>query len=53
MAKLNWFENPSIKPHSTKPPKFYDLVDEMSPNPKLEMFARKKRKSWDCWGDEV
>tara|TARA_Y100001938_G_scaffold139671_1_gene206878 strand:+ start:323 stop:856 length:534 start_codon:yes stop_codon:yes gene_type:complete len=53
MAKLNWFENPSIKPHSTKPQKFFDLVDEMSPSPKLEMFARTYRPNWDAWGNEV
>jgi N6-adenosine-specific RNA methylase IME4 len=53
MAKLNWFKNPSIKPHSTKPGCFFDLVDEMSPSPKLEMFARTTRLGWDSWGDEV
>ena len=53
MAKLNWFKSPSIKPHSTKPQIFFNLVDEMSPDPKIEMFARKRRLGWDCWGNEV
>jgi N6-adenosine-specific RNA methylase IME4 len=53
MAKLNWFENPSIKPHSTKPQKFFSLVDEMSPSPKVELFARQKRQGWSSWGNEI
>ena len=39
--------------HSKKPKEFYDLIDKMSPSPKLEMFARDKKKNWDAWGDEL
>lgn len=39
--------------HSAKPDEFFDLVETISPGPRLEMFARKKRKNWDCWGNEV
>ena len=53
MAKLNWINGPSIKPHSTKPKEFFDLVDEMSPGPKLEMFARNKRDNWTVFGNEL
>ena len=53
MAKLNHFLQPSKKPHSTKPGCFFDLVDKMSPSPKLEMFARERRFNWDSFGDEV
>ena len=40
-------------PHSVKPDAFYDLVEQASPGPHLEMFARRARLGWDCWGDEV
>ena len=39
--------------HSVKPDQFYDLVDECSPAPRVELFARRKRLGWDAWGDEV
>jgi N6-adenosine-specific RNA methylase IME4 len=39
--------------HSSKPIEFYGLVEEMSPQPRLEIFARSKREGWDVWGNEV
>lgn len=38
--------------HSAKPDLFYDLVEQVSPAPRLEMFARRARFGWDYWGDE-
>ena len=38
--------------HSSKPDGFYDLVEQVSPGPYLEMFARRARFGWDYWGDE-
>ena len=40
-------------PHSVKPEAFYDLVEEASPGPHLEMFARRQRLGWDTWGNEA
>ncbi len=40
-------------PHSVKPDAFYELVEEASPGPYLEMFARRKREGWACWGNEL
>ena len=40
-------------PHSVKPDAFYSMVEEASPGPRLEMFARKRREGWDAWGNEV
>jgi N6-adenosine-specific RNA methylase IME4 len=40
-------------PHSVKPDAFYDLVEQASPGPYLEMFARRQRLGWHVWGDEV
>jgi N6-adenosine-specific RNA methylase IME4 len=39
--------------HSEKPAAFYDLAEECSPGPRLELFARIKRLGWDVWGNEV
>jgi N6-adenosine-specific RNA methylase IME4 len=38
--------------HSAKPEHFYDLVEQVSPGPYLEMFARRHRMGWDVWGNE-
>lgn len=38
--------------HSEKPDAFYDLVEQASPGPYLELFARRARFGWDYWGDE-
>lgn len=39
--------------HSEKPAAFYDMVQEMSPGPYLDVFARKMRFNFDAWGNEV
>lgn len=41
------------KRHSEKPVEFYDLIERISPGPRLELFARTKRTGWSCWGNEV
>jgi N6-adenosine-specific RNA methylase IME4 len=38
--------------HSQKPEAFLDLVETVSPGPRLEMFARRNRLGWDTWGDQ-
>jgi N6-adenosine-specific RNA methylase IME4 len=39
--------------HSEKPAEFFEIVEQVSPAPRLEMFARKHRAGWDSWGDEA
>jgi N6-adenosine-specific RNA methylase IME4 len=39
--------------HSKKPEYIYQLIEQTSPGPYLEMFARTHRPGWDCWGNEV
>lgn len=36
--------------HSVKPDAFYDLVERVSPAPRVELFARQPRLGWDSWG---
>ncbi len=38
--------------HSFKPEAFYDLVRSMTPEPRLELFARHKAPGFDVWGAE-
>ena len=39
--------------HSRKPDAFLDMVERVSPAPRLEMFARRQRLGWDTWGNEA
>jgi len=39
--------------HSAKPDRFYEIVERVSPEPRLELFARRRRVGWDVWGDEA
>lgn len=40
--------------HSTKPEVAYEIIESLYPNSsRLEMYARRKRDGWDCWGNEA
>lgn len=41
------------KGHSQKPEEFFELIEPYCLEPKLEMFARKKRPGWKSFGNEV
>jgi N6-adenosine-specific RNA methylase IME4 len=36
--------------HSVKPAAFLDIVEQVSPGPYVELFARQPRLGWDSWG---
>ena len=38
--------------HSRKPAAALDLIEQASPGPYIELFARRQRMGWDTWGDE-
>jgi N6-adenosine-specific RNA methylase IME4 len=38
--------------HSVKPDAFIDMVEQVSPGPYVELFARRQRLGWDTWGNE-
>lgn len=46
------FEAP-VGDHSEKPEQFYSLVERLAEGPYVELFARRRRKNWQCLGDEV
>lgn len=39
--------------HSSKPDRFYQLVDELVPGPVVELFARRQWRDWTCLGHEM
>lgn len=44
---------PPSRSHSTKPDAFMDYIEACSPEPRLELFARRNRLGWDTWGNEA
>ena len=45
---------PRLARHSEKPHEFYrDVAEKMSPEPRLEMFARGPRVGWTTWGNQA
>lgn len=39
--------------HSRKPHEAYRIIEQCSPGPYLELFARERIAGWTQWGDEV
>ena len=46
------FEAPPTR-HSEKPSWFYEAIAYHFPGPRLDVFARRRHKGFDAWGDEV
>lgn len=51
-ARGTWYQAPRGQ-HSEKPALFLDLIEQMSPPPRLELFARSQRLGWHTWGNEA
>jgi N6-adenosine-specific RNA methylase IME4 len=47
----SWFHAPR-RAHSEKPAMFQDMVEQVSPGPYVELFARTQRLGWSTWGNE-
>lgn len=52
-ARLSTLISARRSAHSAKPDRFYEIVEQVSPGPRLEMFARRRRVGWDVWGFEA
>lgn len=48
----NWFAWKRGK-HSAKPPEFLAMVEETSPGPRVEVFARERREGWASLGLDI
>jgi N6-adenosine-specific RNA methylase IME4 len=51
-TQKSWEELPRGK-HSQKPEEIADKIQKVSPGPYLELFARRGRKMWTVWGNEI
>lgn len=48
----SWAEYPRTR-HSKKPDEIRRMIEEVSPVPRLELFAREPRAGWTSWGNEL
>jgi N6-adenosine-specific RNA methylase IME4 len=39
--------------HSEKPDEAYRIAEQLSPGPYVELFARRRRPGWQCYGNEL
>jgi N6-adenosine-specific RNA methylase IME4 len=51
--ETTWWQARRQKKHSRKPEFFQDIIESVTDAPRIELFARRKRKGWDAWGNEV
>lgn len=51
-SEVTWFGSAPER-HSAKPDVFYEVVERLAVGPYLELFARRTRPGWTCWGNEV
>jgi N6-adenosine-specific RNA methylase IME4 len=51
--RVGWTQSDPVAKHSRKPDAFLDLVEQVSPGPYVELFARRQRLGWDTWGNEA
>lgn len=50
-GKTGFYEPKTI--HSKKPETMREMIERVSYEPRLEMFAREFHEGWDVWGNEV
>lgn len=50
--QVNYLESRK-REHSRKPDEQYDLIEECSWGPRIELFSRGARKGWTAWGDQA
>jgi N6-adenosine-specific RNA methylase IME4 len=48
-----WWHIKRTNVHSRKPEFFQDMIETVSDEPRLELFARRPREGWMVWGNEV
>ena len=49
---MSWGEYKRGK-HSVKPAPVRQLIEQVSPGPRLELFARTAQEGWTVWGDQI
>lgn len=51
-APASWYQWPRTR-HSVKPDASYDVIEQVSKGPFIELFSRQARMGWDHWGNEA
>lgn len=51
-AQRSWMEH-GIGKHSRKPDRIREVVEKVSPSPRLEIFGREAVEGWAVWGDQM
>ena len=46
-----FYESKTI--HSRKPEEMRKMIEKVSYEPRIELFARETFAGWDCWGNEI
>jgi N6-adenosine-specific RNA methylase IME4 len=44
---------PKPRRHSEKPAEAYEMIAQLSPGPRIDIFARQNRPGFEAWGNEV
>lgn len=53
-GKIHTVFREKVQRHSQKPEIAYNIIERLYPDTsKIELYARKHRAGWDCWGNEV
>ncbi len=53
-GKIHTVFREKVQRHSQKPDIAYEIIERLYPRqPKIELYARRQRLGWDCWGNEV
>ena len=39
--------------HSEKPVRFYDMIRNVTPEPRVDLFARRRHYGFEAWGDQA
>ncbi len=52
-VETTWWNVKRTMRHSEKPEHFQDVIEAVSDEPRLELFARRKRQGWHVWGNEI
>jgi N6-adenosine-specific RNA methylase IME4 len=50
---VSQFQALAAKRHSAKPEIIQDCIESLVCGPYCELFARRRRAGWDCWGNQL
>ena len=52
-SQPSWLETPRTLEHSAKPGRIREIVEMVSPIPRLELFGRSKHQGWEVFGNQI